>query len=108
MNEITQQIINLDKETVALRSKYEELLRKKKLEGLDALQRLENDLMKTYMEEGEQAYQEIMQKSDIDQSEPGKAEVEWKHNMQNIDDVYNEVKEELIESLWKEILSGEE
>lgn len=108
MNEITQQIINLDKETIALRAKYEELLRKKKLEGLDMLQKLEQDLMKSYMEEGEKAYQEIIQKSVQESERPGKIEVECMSSMVNIDVVYNEAKDQLIESLWKEILTGEE
>ncbi len=108
MNEIAQQIINLDKETVVLRAKYEELLRKKKLEGLDMLQKLEQDLMKSYMEEGERAYQEIMQKSTEESERPGKVEVECMSSMVNIDVVYNEVKDKLVESLWKEILTGEE
>ena len=108
MNEITQQIINLDKETIALRAKYEDLLRKKKLEGLDMLQKLELDLMKSYMEEGEKAYREIMQKSAEESERPGKVEVECMSSMLNIDVVYKEIKDELIESLWKEILTGEE
>ncbi len=108
MNEITQQIINLDKETVALRARYEELLRKKKLEGLDMLQKLEQDLMKSYMEEGDKAYQEIMDKSAEESERPGKVEVECMSSMVNIDIVYNEVKDQLIDGLWKEILTGEE
>ena len=108
MNEITQQIINLDKETVALRARYEELLRKKKLEGLDMLQKLEQDLMKSYMEEGDKAYQEIMDKSAEESERTGKVEVECMSSMVNIDIVYNEVKDQLIDGLWKEILTGEE
>jgi hypothetical protein len=108
MNEITKQIINLDKETVALKTRYEELLREKKFEGLDLLQKLEQDLLKSYMEEGEKAYQEIMQKSAEESARPGKEEVECMSSILNVDVVYSEVKDELIESLWKEILAAEE
>jgi len=108
MNEITQKIIDLDKETINLRKKYEDLLRKKKMEGLDKVQELEQELLKTYVEEGEKAYQETLKQTDGHTDKLNKVEVECISNMTDIDKVYYGSKKELVDSLWEEILQVEE
>ena len=108
MNEITQKIIDLDRDTINLRKKYEDLLRKKKMEGLDRVQELEQELLKTYAEEGEKAYQETLKETDGHTEKIGKIEVECISNMTDIDKVYYDSKKELVDSLWEEILQVEE
>ncbi|HZH68256.1 MAG TPA: hypothetical protein VFD65_03575 [Chitinophagales bacterium] len=108
MNDIAQKIINLDKETISLREKYEEALRKKKFEGLDKVQQLEKELQQQYMEEGEKAYREIVGGVTGSLNLTSKVEVECISNKVNIDVVYNEIKEDLTERLWGKILSMEE
>lgn len=108
MNDIAQKIINLDKETIKLREKYEETLRKKKFEGLNEVQQLEKELLQQYMEEGENAYREIVEGVSSGLNLKSKVEVECISNKVNIDVVYNEIKEELTERLWGKIISMEE
>lgn len=108
MNDIAQKIINLDKETIKLREKYEETLRKKKFEGLNEVQQLEKELLQQYMEEGENAYRDIIEGVSGHINLKSKVEVECISNKVNIDVVYNEIKEELTERLWGKIISMEE
>ena len=64
MNELTQKIIELDKNTLNMKKKYEDLLRKKKFEGQDKVHELEQQLLKTFQQEGEKAYQEALKQTD--------------------------------------------
>ena len=104
MNEITQKVIDLDKATVELKKKYEDKLRITKFEGQDRVQELEQKLLKSFMEEGEKAYQNTLIESDNSIDLLDKAKSQYEINMEAVDKAYNKIKPELTKKLWEEIL----
>ncbi|MGM0395973.1 MAG: hypothetical protein ACQEP4_02855 [Bacillota bacterium] len=105
MNEITQKIIDLDKKTTQMKKKYEDLLRKKKFEGQDRVQELEQQLLKEYQEEGEKAYQEALKQTDSTLENIEKIKKEYERHIQSTDEEYLKIKHELVESLWEDIVA---
>lgn len=104
MNEITQKVIDLDKATIELKKKYEDKLKITKFEGQDRVLELEQKLLKSYMEEGEKAYQETLIQSDKTIDQLDKIKKQYEISMEAIDKAYNKIKPDLTEKLWKEIL----
>ncbi|MDY0235933.1 MAG: hypothetical protein RBR71_07880 [Gudongella sp.] len=104
MNEITQKVIDLDKATIELKKKYEDKLRVTKFEGQDRVLELEQQLLKSYMEEGEKAYQDTLIESDKAIDQLDKVKSQYEISMEAIDRAYNKIKPELTKKLWEEIL----
>lgn len=104
MNEITQKVIDLDKITIELKKKYEDKLRITKFEGQDKVQELEQQLLKSYIEEGEKVYQDTLIETDIAIDELEKSKSQYEISMDAVDKAYVEIKPELTERLWTEIL----
>lgn len=104
MNEVTQKVIDLDKATIELKKKYEDKLRITKFEGQDRVQELEQQLLKSYMEEGEKVYQDTLIKSDKSIDQLDKVKNQYEINMKAVDNAYNKIKPELTKKLWEEIL----
>ena len=105
MNELTQKIIELDKNTLNMKKKYEDLLRKKKYEGQDKVHELEQQLLKTFQQEGEKAYQEALKQTDSTLDNIEKIRQEYENSIKNTDEVYARMKPSLVDALWEDIIA---
>ena len=106
MNEISQKIIDLDKKTTRMKQMYEDLLRKKKFEGQDKVQALRRKLLKEFLEEGNEAYKRTLEESDSVVDNVEKTKSSYEKYIQNTDEAYSKIKEDLVETLWGEIVAN--
>lgn len=105
MDEIINKIINIDKETVRMKLRTEEIIRDKEKELKETLQDLEKKYLEEGRLEGEKIYSKIMR--------DGETEIERLQSqdigiLKNIDDVYKKNKDKLILDLWNSLFKGEE
>ncbi len=105
MDEVINKIINIDKETVKMRLRTEEIIRDKEKELKETLQDLEKKYLEEGRLEGEKIYNKIMK--------DGETEIERLQSqdigiLKNIDDVYKKNKDKLVLDLWNSLFKGEE
>lgn len=96
MDEIIREIINIDKDTLNMKKKYEESIKEKENE----LKKTLADLEKSYKIEN--AKVERINNEDI-AVELNNLEDTYTENMHNIDKTYKQLKERLVENIWKDL-----
>ncbi len=105
-NNFGMAIYGMDNEIVAIRKKHEENLRKKKLEGQNKVSELEKELVNQYLKEAEDRIYELESKKmsvlDEEQVLPGNIEVD------RLAQEYSNIKPNLMETLWGEIMESKE
>ncbi len=105
MDEIINKIISIDKETVRMKLKTEEIIMNKEKELKEILQELEKKYMEEGRLEGEKIYTEILRNGEIEIERLKSQDIE---TLERIDKVYRENKSRLIEDLWNSLFIGEE
>jgi len=96
MDEIIREIINIDKDTLNMKKRYEESIKEKENE----LKKTLADLEKSYKVEN--AKGERINNEDIT-VELNNLEDIYTENMHNIDKTYKQLKDQLVENIWKDL-----
>ncbi len=105
MDETINKIINIDKETVRMKLKTEEIIREKEKELKDTLQDLEKNFMEEGRLEGERIYNQIIKNGEIEIEKLQSQDIE---TLKSIDNVYRKNKALLTEALWNSLFRGKE
>lgn len=105
MDEIINKIISIDKETVKMKLKTEEIIRGKEKELKETLQELEKKYTEEGRLEGEKTYNEIIRNGEAEIERLKSQDIE---TLERIDNVYKGSKFQLIEDLWNSLFIGEE
>ncbi|MBU5313650.1 hypothetical protein KQI38_16625 [Tissierella carlieri] len=105
MDEIINKIINIDKETVRMKLKTEEIIGDKEKELKETLQELEKKYVEEGRLEGEKTYNEIIRNGELEIERLKSQDVE---TLERIDKVYKGSKDKLIEGLWNSLFRGKE
>lgn len=96
MDDIIREIIKIDQDTLSMKKRYEELIKEKENE----LKKTLADLEKSYKVEN--AKGERINNEDI-AVELNNLEDTYTENMHNIDKTYKQLKEQLVENIWKDL-----
>lgn len=96
MDDIIREIIKIDQDTLSTKKRYEELIKEKENE----LKKTLADLEKSYIVENVQ--HESMNSEDIT-VELNNLEDIYTENMHNIDKTYKQLKDQLVENIWKDL-----
>jgi predicted nuclease with TOPRIM domain len=96
MDDIIREIIKIDQDTLSMKKRYEELIKEKENE----LKKTLADLEKSYIVENVQ--HESMNSEDIT-VELNNLEDIYTENMHNIDKTYKQLKDQLVENIWKDL-----
>jgi len=99
-------LYTMDKEIAALRRKHEGMLRKKKLEGLNRVHELEQELKNSYLEEAERIYRDAVEQKQL-ASASGEDD-KYAKALDDLDEEFDGLKTDLLERLWDEILNSKE
>ncbi|WP_353094919.1 hypothetical protein [Tissierella praeacuta] len=105
MDEVINKIINIDKETVSMKLKTEEIVADKERTLKETLQKIEKEYMEEGRLEGERIYKEIIKDGEM---EIGRLQSQDIEILENIDNVYKVNKEKLIDGLWNKLFRGRE
>jgi vacuolar-type H+-ATPase subunit H len=105
MDEIINNIMNIDKETVKIKLKTEELIENKEKELREALQKLEKDYMEEGRLEGERIYNEVIKNGELETKQMKSEDMK---TLNSIDDVYKKNKDQLVDGLWNSLFKGKE
>ena len=105
MDETINKIINIDKETVRIRERTEEIIREKEKELKETLQELEKNYMEEGRLEGEEAYNQIIKSGETEIENLQSQDVD---TLKSIDNIYKKNKDKLIEALWSSLFTGKE
>lgn len=103
MDKIVNEIINIDKETVKIKKKTEEIVLNKEKELKETIQRLEKEYIEDGKLESESMYNDIIESG---KSEISKLESEDNKILQKIDNLYKDKKDKLIEDLWTSLFTS--
>lgn len=104
MDDITKKIINIDNITLKMKSRYEVMITEREEKLRDSILDLEKVYSNNTILEGDKAYQDIINKAELNLKGSGKA----KTNYNNIDNIYNKIKGNLIEAIWEDLFMGKE
>lgn len=96
MDDIIREIIKIDQDTLSMKKRYEESIKEKENE----LKKTLADLEKSYIVENVQ--HESMNSEDI-AVELNNLEDTYTENMHNIDKTYKQLKDQLVENIWKDL-----
>ncbi|MDR7857391.1 hypothetical protein [Tissierella sp.] len=105
MDQIINNILNIDKETVKMKLKTEELIENKEKELKEAIQELEKNYMEEGRLEGERVYNEVIKNGELEIKQMQSMDMK---TLNSIDDVYKKNKDQLVEELWKNLFKGKE
>lgn len=104
MDEITKKIINIDNSTLKMKNRYEFIMTEKEDELRNSLLQLENIYSNQTIVEGDKAYKDIINKTELDLKGSGRA----KTNYNNIDNNFHKIKADLIDNIWEDLFMGKE
>lgn len=104
MDDITKKIINIDNITLKMKNRYGVMMSEKEDELRDYILELEKSYSNDTILEADKAYQDIINKVEVNLKESEKA----KTNYSNIDNNYNKIKGNLIENIWEDLFMGKE
>lgn len=96
MDDIIREIIKIDQDTLSMKKRYEESIKEKENE----LKKTLADLEKSYKVEN--AKVERINNEDI-AVELNNLEDTYTENMHNIDKTYKQLKDQLVENIWKDL-----
>lgn len=105
MDRIANEIINIDKETVKIKLKTEEIIENKEKELKETLQSLEKEYSEEGRLESEVIYKKIIELGKI---ETDRLEFEDSKVLKDIENIYIGKKDKLIESLWNSLFISKE
>ncbi len=105
MDEIINNIMNIDKETVEMKLKTEELIENKEKELREAIQKLEKDYMEEGRSEGERIYNEVIKNGELEIKQMKSEDMK---TLNSIENKYKENKDQLVEGLWNSLFKGKE
>ena len=105
MDKIVNEIINIDKETVKIKKKAEEIIENKEKELRETIQRLEKEYIEDGKLESESIYNDIIKSG---KEEISKLESEDNKTLKLIDNLYRVKKDKLIEDLWTSLFTSKE
>lgn len=105
MDEIVNKIINIDKETVRMKQKTEEIIRDKEKVLRETLQKIEREYVEEGRLEGEKIYKEIMEDGETEIRSLQSQDMEM---LKAIDKEYKNNKDKLINILWNSLIKGKE
>ncbi|HAE92050.1 MAG TPA: hypothetical protein DCG60_05300 [Tissierella sp.] len=105
MDEIINKIINIDKETVRMKQKTEEIIRDKEKVLRETLQKIEREYVEEGRLEGERIYKEIMEDGETEIRSLQSQDMEM---LKAIDKEYKNNKDKLINILWNSLIKVKE
>ena len=105
MDEIVNKIISIDKETLRMKLKTEEIVADKEKALKEALQKIEKEYMEEGRLEGERIYKEIIKDGEMEIERLQSQDMEM---LKGIDDEYKKSKDKLIDILWNGLFKGKE
>lgn len=105
MDETINKIISIDKETVRMKLKTEEIIREKERELKDIIQNLEKNFMEEGRLEGERIYNKTIKDGEKEIERLQSQDVE---TLKSIENVYRKNKSQLVEALWNSLFRGRE
>ena len=105
MDEIINNIMNIDKETVEMKLKTEELIENKEKELREAIQKLEKGYMEEGRSEGERIYNEVIKNGELEIKQMKSEDMK---TLNSIENKYKENKDQLVEGLGNSLFKGKE
>lgn len=102
MDEIIKEIIKIDRKTIDIKEKYEGIIKEKEAELREALQKLENEYKEI------STHEDTLNTTDSITNELENLEKLCAKNIANMDKTYNNLKNNLVEDIWKELILSKE
>ena len=105
MEDVIRKIVNIDKETIKIKEKTEEIINTKERELKEVLQSLEKEYLEEGKLEGDKKYKEIIE---IGRKETEELQKEEEKTLKNIDNLYKGKKDKLVEELFHSLFKDKE
>lgn len=102
MYEVIREIINIDRETVKMKQRYEEIIKDKENEIRKALQDLEKS------SEEESFLHENLSTPDDVKAIVSQIEEVYEKNIDKLNKAYNDIKGKIVEDIWKDLFLSKE
>lgn len=102
MYEVIREIINIDRETVKMKQRYEEIIKDKENEIRKALQDLEKS------SEEESFLHENLSTPDDVKTIVSQIEEVYEKNIDKLNKAYNDIKGKIVEDIWKDLFLSKE
>lgn len=105
MDEIVKKIIDMDRDTVKIKLKTEEIIVNREKELKETLQELEKKYLEESRLEGDRIYKEIIKTGESEMTRLESSDIEA---LKKIDNIYKGKKQILVEDLFKNLFMNKE